>query len=211
MLVIAAGAATAETYKWTDDKGVTHYTDKIPPEQVNKSATVLDKQARPIKQIDPPPTPAQRAAKEAEVQQQEALARTREESARQDRALMQSFTSVDEIELSKGRAIGTLDAQLQSAHAYITQLEGRRADVVAKKASYGSKTPPDSLDREIASIDVEVQRQKDQIALHQQEKVQVGARYDAFETRWREIKAEADAKAAAGTVTSSSSAQQRPK
>ncbi|MEO6928760.1 MAG: DUF4124 domain-containing protein [Casimicrobiaceae bacterium] len=190
-----AGAALADTYKWTDDKGVTHYTDKMPADQVNKSATVLDKQARTIKQIDPPPTPAQRAAKEAEDRRLETLAKGREESDRHDRALMQSFTSIDEIGLSKARAIGTLDSQLQSSHAYVQQLESRRADVVAKKLSYGTKPAPETLDREIASIDAEVQRQKALVEARQQEKLQTSARYDAFTARWRELKSEADAKA----------------
>jgi len=195
LLAVFVGAARADTYKWTDDKGVTHYTDKMPAEQVNKASTVLDKQARPIKQIEPPPTPAQRAAKEAEDKRHEALTKSREEADRHDRALMQSFTSVEEIELSKARAVGTLDSQLQSSHAYIAQLQSRRADVVAKKASYGQKPAPETLDRELTSIDVEVQRQKELVEARQQEKLQTVARYDTFTTRWRELKAEADAKA----------------
>jgi hypothetical protein len=193
-----AGAALAETYKWVDEKGVVHYTDKMPPEQVNKAATVLDKQARPIKQIEPPPTPAQRAARDAEEQRTLALAKEREAADRKDRALMQSFTSPEEIELSKSRAVATIDGQLQSAHAYIAQLGKRREEVEARRVSYGSKPVPESLEREIASIDVEVQKQNDLVIAHQQERAQTIARYDAFGVRWRALKAEADAKAAGG-------------
>ncbi|MEO8849158.1 MAG: DUF4124 domain-containing protein [Casimicrobiaceae bacterium] len=208
-----AGTALADTYKWTDDKGVTHYTDKMPADQVNKSATVLDKQARTIKQIDAPPTPAQRAAKEAEDRRIEAIAKGREEADRHDRALMQSFTSIDEIGLSKARAIGTLDSQLQSSHAYVQQLESRRADVVAKKLSYGKNPSPDALDREIASIDAEVQRQKVLVEARQQEKLQTIARYDAFTARWRELKSEADAKVLGGAPAAPNTAPSnaRPK
>src|SRR6185312_5883457 len=95
-LALAAPLAAAETYKWTDDKGVVHYTDKMPAEDINKAATVLDKQARPGKHIDPPLTPEQRAARDAEEKKKQALQKSQEEADRQDRALMQSFTSVDE-------------------------------------------------------------------------------------------------------------------
>ena len=37
-----AGVALGDTYKWVDDKGVVHYTDKMPPDQVNKAATSTD-------------------------------------------------------------------------------------------------------------------------------------------------------------------------
>ena len=42
-LVVAfgfAGAARGATYKWVDEKGVIHYTDKIPPEASDKGRTV---------------------------------------------------------------------------------------------------------------------------------------------------------------------------
>ena len=52
-IVGSVAPARAATYKWVDDKGVVHYTDKIPQEALNKGSTVLDKQARPVKKIDP--------------------------------------------------------------------------------------------------------------------------------------------------------------
>jgi len=214
-MIVAANVALAETFKWVDDKGVVHYTDKMPADQVNKAATVLDTQARPIKKIDPPPTAAQRAAKESEERRVAATAKEREEADRHDRALMQSFTSPEEIALSKSRAIATIDSQLQSSHAYITQLTSRLADVEAKKTSYGNKPVPDSLEREIVSIDAEVQRQKELVEARKVEKAQTAARYDAFATRWRELKADADAKAlggssaAAGSTAAAAKAQNR--
>jgi hypothetical protein len=214
-MIVAANVALAETFKWVDDKGVVHYTDKMPADQVNKAATVLDTQARPIKKIDPPPTAAQRAAKESEERRVAAAAKEREEADRHDRALMQSFTSPEEIALSKSRAIATIDSQLQSSHAYITQLTSRLADVEAKKTSYGNKPVPDSLEREIVSIDAEVQRQKELVEARKVEKAQTAARYDAFATRWRELKADADAKAlggssaAAGSTAAAAKAQNR--
>ena len=209
-MIAAAHVANADTYKWVDDKGVVHYTDKLPADQVNKAATVLDKQARPIKQIDPPPTAAEREAKEAEVRRLAATAKGREEAERHDRALMQSFTSAEEIELSKSRAMGTIDGQLQSSHAYIEQLTKRKAEVDAKVASYGTKTVPDSLERESASIGSEIEKQQVLVDARQQEKVQTAARYDEFTRRWRELKAAADAKALGGPVSANSATPKAP-
>ncbi len=201
-----ASAALAETYKWVDDKGVVHYTDRMPADQVNKATTVLDKQARPIKQIEPPPTAAQRAAKEAEERRVASLAKSREEADRHDRALMQSFTSAEEIDLSRSRALGTIDNQMQSSHAYIAQLTKRRVDVEAKRESYGNKPVPEALERELVSIDAEVRRQNELVEARKQERLQTAARYDAFTARWRELKAEADAKALGGVPVSASAA-----
>ncbi|HEV8501589.1 MAG TPA: DUF4124 domain-containing protein [Casimicrobiaceae bacterium] len=194
---LSAPYAFAETYKWTDDKGVVHYTDKMPQEDVNKAATVLDKQARPIKHIDPPLTPEQRAARDAEDRKKQALAKSQEEAERQDRALMQSFSSAEEIELSKSRALATIDGQVQSSHAYIQQLGKRKEEIEARKLALGKKPVPDAMERELASIDAEVARQDELIQQRQQERAQTAARYDGFVTRWNNLKAAADAKAEA--------------
>jgi hypothetical protein len=34
-LYFAPGSARAATYKWVDDQGVVHYTDRVPPEAVD--------------------------------------------------------------------------------------------------------------------------------------------------------------------------------
>lgn len=199
-LALCAPLVAAETYKWTDDKGVVHYTDKMPAEDVNKAATVLDKQARPVKHIDPPLTPEQRAARDAEEKKKQALAKSQEEAERQDRALMQSFTSVDEIELSKKRALATIDGQIQSSHAYVEQLGKRKDEIEARKAALGKKPVPDAMERELASIDAEVARQGDLLHQREQERTATAARYDGLITRWNTLKSQQDAKAAAAAL-----------
>jgi len=49
--LVAPPVSGAGTYKWTDEQGTIHYSDKAPPETPTKGATVLDKQARPVKRI----------------------------------------------------------------------------------------------------------------------------------------------------------------
>ncbi|MBS0321654.1 MAG: DUF4124 domain-containing protein [Proteobacteria bacterium] len=196
------GAAAQQTYKWVDDKGVVHYTDTMPPDQVNKGATVLDKQAVPIRKIDPPLTAAQRAAKDEEDRRIAAAAKAREESERADRALMQSFSTEGEITLSKNRALATIDSQIQSTNAFIAQLSKRRDELVARKTALGSKPVPEALEREIESVDDEIGKQQALVAAKKQEYAATSARYDGFTVRWRELKAQADARAAGTSATS---------
>src|SRR5580704_11364969 len=101
IVAIATGAWAAGTYKWVDDQGVVHYSDQAPPETPAKGATVLDKQGRQVKKIDPPLSPQQVKAQTEEDERQRALAKTRDDQARKDKALMQSYTSESEIDIAK--------------------------------------------------------------------------------------------------------------
>jgi hypothetical protein len=193
--------ARATTYKWVDDKGVVHYTDKMPPEAVNKGSTVLDKQARPLKKIDAALTPEQQRARDAEEEQRRQQAKISEEIARRDRALMSSFTTEAEIDLARARALGTIDAQLEAAQNFSATLRKRKDEIDKKKSALGDKPVPVAIEREAETTDTELARQKRLIEQKQAERTAIVARYDADKARWRELRAIADANAATGTAS----------
>ncbi|MCC6867349.1 MAG: DUF4124 domain-containing protein [Burkholderiales bacterium] len=189
----AAGAPLAATYKWIDDQGVVHYTDKLPPEAINKGNVQLDKYGVPIKRTEPALSPEQRkkiAEEEARAQQ---LAKDRELVDRRDRALLATYTMESEIDLARRRALSTIEQQVQSSTAYSAQLTKRKADVVQRKATLGDKPVPPALERELANIDAELARQDELLTAKQKEIVVVNTRYDVDKKRWRELRAATEA------------------
>jgi len=186
-LIAAAAPAWAVTYKWTDEKGVVHYTDKMPPEAINKGNVQLNKQGVPIKKTDPALTPEQRRAQESEEARRREVAKEAAERARRDRALQSSYTTEDEIDLAKKRALSTIDAVVQSARAYGDQLGKRKREAESKKASYGSGPVPPALERELEAVNRELARQTDLFDLKKREREAVIVKYDAEKQRWREL------------------------
>jgi hypothetical protein len=193
LALLPVHAARAATYKWVDDKGVVHYTDKVPPEAVNKGNVELNKQGVPIRKTDPALTPEQRRQRELQEEQQRLIARQNEEAARRDRALLSSYTTEAEIELSRRRGLQTIESIIQSALAYSEQLAKRKVQLVAQRESYGDKPVPLAVERELASIEAESTRQAELIAQKRREVVALEARYDADKKRWRELTAQGEA------------------
>jgi hypothetical protein len=193
-------SAHAATYKWVDDKGVVHYTDKIPTEAVNKGSTVLDKQARPVKKIDPAATPEQVRAREAEEENRRLTAKANEEIARRDRALVSSYTTESEIDLARSRALGTIDAQIESSLAYTQQLTKRREELEKQKVKFAGKPMPAALEREFEGNDSELEKTAALLEQKRRERVVVVVRYDSDKLRWRELKSISDANAAAAAT-----------
>jgi hypothetical protein len=199
-LILLPPAARATTYKWVDDKGVIHYSDKMPPEAINKGNVELNKQGVPIRKTDPALTAEQRRAREAEEDRARQAQKVRDDVQRRDRALLQTYTTESEIDLSKSRALSTIDGQMQSALAYTATLNKRKQEVVVRMASFGDKPPP-TLERELANVDEELAKQADLIAAKRKEITVVTARYDADKQRWREIRTIAEAAAGGAAVT----------
>jgi Domain of unknown function (DUF4124) len=199
LALLSAQAAHAATYKWVDDKGVVHYTDKIPQEALNKGNVVLDRNGVPIRRNDPPLTPEQRKARADEEARQQQLAKERELVDRRDRALLSTYTMESEIDLARKRALLTIDAQVESSTAYRATLTKRRAELEMQKAALGDKPMPPVLERELANITSELAKQDDLLAQKQKEIAVVNARYDADKKRWKELRLATEAQMNGGT------------
>lgn len=77
--------------KWKDDKGVTHYGDKIPPQYSNRENSLINKQGITVQQNKP------------SVQHDEAAEHAKLEQDKKDKALLGTFTNADEIDLTRDR------------------------------------------------------------------------------------------------------------
>jgi hypothetical protein len=181
-------ATAAGVYKWTDDQGIVHYSDQMPADAVNKGGTVFDKQGRQIKKIDATLTPAQVKAKEAEDERLRLLAKAQEDKSRRDLALMQSYTSEEEIDFARSRALLAVESQLKSAETYIADLTKRQQELRKDKLAYGTKPVPATLENELTGLDEELARQDKVLAQRRAEIASINAKYESDKQRWREIR-----------------------
>jgi hypothetical protein len=196
-MAFAGGAWGAGMYKWVDEQGNVHYSDKAPPDVPSKGETVLDKQGRQVQKIDPPLSPAELKAKAEEDERQRALAKAKDDQARRDRALMLSYSNEEEIEIARKRAVSTIESQIKSAQSYSEDLTLQQKNLAKQKASYGSKPIPVELDHQSAAIDAELSRQAILLRQKQEELVMAASKYDTIKQRWREIMADEERAAAA--------------
>ena len=191
LLFAMAPGARAALYKWTDERGVTHYSDKMPADAVNRASVELNRDGTTVRKREQVKPVAQRLPRdETEEQRIRQAERDRVLASRRDRALMESYTSENEIELAKSRAVATIDGQIESAQAFIAQMQKRRDELEAKKSTFAPRPVPGEIAREIENIDAEVARQNTFIMAKKKESANVAARYDADKARFRELRSE---------------------
>jgi hypothetical protein len=185
-----AGHAKAALYKWTDDRGVVHYSDQLPAEAVNRANAQLSKQGMTVRKTEQARAVAQHVTNnDTDALKRREAERERVIAERRDRALIESYANEGEIDLAKSRAVATIDGQVQSAHAFIAQITRRRQDLENRKAAFAPRPVPGEIPREIESIDAEIARQNAFIASKVKESATVAARYDSDKERFRELKA----------------------
>src|SRR5215471_4488621 len=113
------GAAPAKLYRWTDDKGVVHYGDTIPPEYAKQDRSVLNSQGVNVGFEQGELTEAQRAEKARLAAEAEQVKHQREEAARRDKTLLETYISVSDIEDLRNRRLELLEGQIKVTELYL--------------------------------------------------------------------------------------------
>ena len=135
-------------------------------------------------------TPAQAKAKEAEDERQRLIAKGQEDKSRRDIALTHSYTSEEEIDFARSRALLAVESQLKSAETYITDLTRRQQELKKDKLAYGTKPVPPTLDSELSGLDEELARQDKVLIQRRAEITAINAKYESDKLRWREIRSD---------------------
>lgn len=184
-LAVPAGA---KTFKWVDDQGQTHYGETIPPEYANKDRQTLNKSGAVIKSQDVL-TPEERRIKEAELAKNNADAAAVRDQKRYDKSLTSSYSSVEEIELSRTRNIQQVNARINGLK---TRLKIARDSLLAlqKDSSARSKAGqkiPASLHDDIAETQSLMTHLQLDLDKQNADRLEVDARFNAEKARYKEL------------------------
>ena len=163
--------------KWVDEKGVTHYGDRMPVQDANRNNTVLNKQGVVVKQ--------NQLSAVVKPEQDQALI----DQQKHDRALRAAFSNEQEIDAARDRnlqtdetAIKELEQRMSTAQARMDANKKLADDFIKRK----KPVPPD-LNQELQSNGREITQIKQQIAQRQQSMEATRQRYDNDKRRFVEL------------------------
>ncbi|KAF0812460.1 hypothetical protein IGB42_03129 [Andreprevotia sp. IGB-42] len=97
----------AKLYRWVDENGKVQYSDKPPLTDPKSGVSEVDSTGRVVKE------PPKKISPEEKARQQEELALQKEQQ-RRDRALLQSFSKPEEVDLLRDRQIDTIKGGIQT-------------------------------------------------------------------------------------------------
>jgi hypothetical protein len=190
ILMFSQAGLAAGLKKWKDKDGQWHFGDVIPPEYSQSAHEELNKQGMII-EVQPR---AKTAAEIAEQKKKEAIAAEKkkqaEEQARHDQILLDTFSSVDDLEMARDGKEAAIKSRISLAEKRIENLQqdldGRMAAAAAQERS--GKTPSKELKKDIDSLHRQIKNQQDFIKEQNQEKDEVRASYTKDINRYKELK-----------------------
>jgi Domain of unknown function (DUF4124) len=186
--IILSLPVAAKMYKWVDDNGTTHYGETVPPEYANKDRVELNKEGRKVK-TDEVPTPERRRAKEQEDAKKRDDARVALEQERYDKTLINTYSSVKEIDLARSRSLQQVDARINVINAYINTANDNLIALQneADNDTKAKRKIPDSLQEDLRDAQTRLTKLQQDLRIPNAEKTALEMRFDTDKARYIEL------------------------
>ena len=143
----------AELYRYVDDKGVTVLDSRVPPKFISRGYEVLDAHGRVKLVVPAAPTPAERDARRAALEEQ-----AQRDAA--DATLLRLYSSVADLDRAQQRQLQQIDNQITAAKTNISELGDEREALQSRAATQerAGKPVDQSILDQLAGVDAETGR-----------------------------------------------------
>ncbi len=180
------------TYRWTDEQGVIHYGDRVPPQYAQQERSVLNSRGVEVRKLEAQKTPEQLAA---EQRNQQNILRQKQHDA----FLMNTYTSVKDIEALRDLRLDQLQGQKTAAEQYVDSLRSRLSALQARARIFKPYSPrpeahrmPDDLAEDLVHTLNELRTQSNVLVTKNEEETTLKAQFQADIERYRELHAAHD-------------------
>jgi hypothetical protein len=136
---LAATDASAQLYRWVDENGKVHYSDTVPPSANERPRAKMRPDGIVLERADRALSAEERRALAARAEETAKERAAAEARARQDRALLDRYTSIAEFDRVADRRLQEADEQLKSLAAREPGLTGRIRALLSMNLRPGSK------------------------------------------------------------------------
>jgi hypothetical protein len=190
---INALRAQVRSYRCVTKGGRKYYGSTIPQQCTGELVEALSAQGTVLFRIEPPFTPEQRAAKEAEAQKAAAAEEAKREAhraaevqARRDRALLQTYSDEGDIERVRKRALASNREAAAQVEARIAQLKQRQEQLAVQAAKYKDPNEaPEKFQQDVKAVAYDLSLQQQLLESRQHEAAEINARYDEEKRKYR--------------------------
>ena len=163
-----AQKSTAKTYKWVDDKGVVHYGDSVPPEEVKKDRKILNSQGVNVGFEEGEITPERRAEMKRQADEAEKARIEREKTEKRDKQLLDTYLSVQDIVDLRDRRLELLESQIKVTELYLANLRKRLVGLQEEASNYKPYTTREGAPQIPENLALDLSRTAKSINLYEQ-------------------------------------------
>lgn len=187
---IATPVEAQYRYRWVDENGTTQISDRVPADAARFRVEVLNNRGMVIRVMEAAMTDEERA-EAARVAEEEAAAEAAAEAqARRDNMLLQSYTSVADLERARDGRLQALAAQIRVSRAAVESLQENVDNLQAQKdqRENSGQPVPEDLTNRLAAAREQLEANERFAVAREREYAEIEETFIADIARYRELR-----------------------
>ncbi len=137
-------------YRWVDEQGRVHYSDQLPPSEVQRAREEYSERGTKLRRVERALTPEEREAMRLAALAAEEERQRREAEEAEKRKLLQMYPSEEHLLRAHQDQLRLLDRQINTARVMLESEESVLAQLLARAAeadASGQRLPPTLTER----------------------------------------------------------------
>jgi len=189
VLVVVGVSSAAQIYRWVDEDGSVHYSDKIPPEKVERGHTRFTDTGVAVENVPAVKTPEERQREAALERLRRQQQRLIEQQTAADNRLLHTYRSIDDLILARNGQLAGIDAVIGVARNHIRRQQDWLMDLYAQGADLerAGKPVPGHLRNSIASAEESIREAYARIVKRERQKQEVRESFSRDLQRYRKL------------------------
>ena len=161
--------------------------DAMPEQCRGKAYRILDSAGNVIKEVGPPKTAEQKAQEAAEALRKKELEEQAREQRRKDQALLDTYATLQDIDMAQQKAEADVNLSIQSAQNKIDDARKRRKKFEDEAEFYKKKALPPEVAKGMRDIDHEIKTLQELLDVKMGDAANIKSRYDADRKRYSQL------------------------
>lgn len=189
----ASAAGEHNRYKWKDAQGNVHFDDVLPTEAMQVGYDVVNSNGLVIKHVERLRTPEEIKADEEAAARKATEKRIADEQAKADQQTLAAYPTENELIDAEKAQVSMLDQNIHATEISLQSQEKSLTEMLSHAAELDrtGKPVPATLQSQIDSLRRNIEQQKGYIAGKQQEKLDLGKKFEVELERYRRLRANA--------------------
>lgn len=183
----AAAQSASRIYTCKDASGKTLTADRPIAECQGREGRVLSTQGTTLNKIEAPLTAAQEAARDAEELKKKEDAVKRGEQLRKDKALLNTYQNLDDLESKRQRALLQVEREMKDAERRVAFLEKQEVEIRQEEEFFKKKQLPVELKRKLDENEGALRAERNLLRSKKDEITQVNVKFDGDKKRYVEL------------------------
>ncbi|MDR2614315.1 MAG: hypothetical protein LBC91_03195 [Candidatus Accumulibacter sp.] len=183
----AKAAEGGRFYCCTDAAGKYVCGDILPHACYGRAYRELGADGRTVREVAAPLTAEQRAQRTAEEERRQKDEVAQKEQRRKDQLLLDTYVSLDEIEVTRKRLLDDVRRSISDAEERIAEIQAQRRKYEEEAEFYRKKALPPEIEKGLADTEFEIKAQESIIEARKKDVTAVQEKFDEEHKRFLDL------------------------